>query len=59
MVISEYAYGQTPTADVTVTLPSPIVVGRDTMGLSVTLMVSQSASYSSCGASSPYAITRA
>jgi hypothetical protein len=57
MVISTYAYGQTPTSDVTVTLPSHIVVGGDTLGLSLNLMVSQSASYGSCAATSPGAIT--
>lgn len=57
MVIGTYAYGQTPASHVTVTLPSHIVVGGNVMGLSLNLMVSQSASYASCAASSPGAIT--
>lgn len=55
--ISTFAYGQTPTADVSVTLPTPIVVSGDSMGLSLNLMVSQSASYSSCAGGATYAIT--
>jgi hypothetical protein len=57
--ISDFAYGQTPTADVTVTLISPIAISGDSMGLSLNLMVSQSASYNSCvgGGATTYAIT--
>jgi hypothetical protein len=45
---STFAYGYTPSANVTVTLPSPITITGDSMGLSLDLMVSQSAAYSSC-----------
>lgn len=56
MVISSFTYGQTPNNDVTVTLPSPITVSGDSMGLVLDMQVSQSGSYSSCGASSPSGI---
>jgi len=45
---STFDYGQVPAADVAVTLPSPITVTGDSMGLSLDLLVSQSASYPSC-----------
>jgi hypothetical protein len=62
--ISSFAYGQTPNNDVTVTLPSPVTVSGDTMGLVLDMQVSQSASYATCGANAssgitPYAITPA
>jgi hypothetical protein len=57
MVIAEFAYGQTPTANVTVTMPSPIVIGRGAIGLNLDLTVSKSASYNSCAGGSAYAIT--
>ena len=59
--ISTFAYWQTPNNDVTVTLPSPIVVSGNTMGLVLDMRVSQSASYGSCAHSGivPYAITPA
>lgn len=61
---STFSDGQTPNNDVTVALPSPIVVSGDTMGLVLDMQASQSASYSSCGAnpssgSIPYTITPA
>jgi hypothetical protein len=40
-----FAYGQTPTANVSVNLPSPITITGEGMGLSLDLLVSQSASY--------------
>lgn len=59
--VSGFAYGQTPTANVTVTLPAPILVGPDPVGLTLDLMAVQSASYASCVGSpdaiTPYAIT--
>ena len=55
--VSEFAYGQTPTADVTVTLPAPIVVSRAPLGLTLALSVSKSASYDLCGATFTFAIT--
>jgi len=59
LTISTFAYGQTPTTDVTVTLPSPIVVSGETMGLALNMQVSHSASYTSCAAGGSYAITPA
>ncbi|HEY3972020.1 MAG TPA: DUF5666 domain-containing protein [Candidatus Sulfotelmatobacter sp.] len=44
---STYAYGYTPTANVTVNLPSPITITGDSMGLQLNLQVLQSASYPS------------
>lgn len=44
---STYAYGYTPNSQVTVNLPSPITITGDSMGLSLNLLVSQSASYPS------------
>lgn len=43
-----YAYGYTPNANVTVTLPAPITVTGNQMALSFDLLVSESATYSSC-----------
>jgi hypothetical protein len=44
-----YAYGQTPDANVTVTLPAPITITGDSMGLVLNMQVSQSATFpSSC-----------
>jgi hypothetical protein len=45
LAISTYAYGQTPAANITVDLPSPITVTGASMGLSLDLQVAQSASY--------------
>jgi Domain of unknown function (DUF5666) len=42
---STFAYGQTPSANVTVNLPAPITIAGDSMGLSVDLLVAQSESY--------------
>jgi hypothetical protein len=44
---STYAYGYTPDNQVMVTLPSPITITGDAMGLTLNLQVSQSASYPS------------
>lgn len=57
LVISEFGYGQTPTANVTVALPAPIEVSGDTLGLTIDMLVSTSASWGSCGAGVRYAIT--
>jgi hypothetical protein len=43
-----YAYGQTPSANVTVNFPAPITVTGSSMGLSLSLLVAQSAGYSTC-----------
>jgi hypothetical protein len=55
-----YAYGQTPSANVTVNFPAPITVTGNSMGLSLSLLVAQSAAYSTCysnGESETYSIT--
>lgn len=57
---STYAYGQTPAANVTVNFPAPITVTGKSMGLSLSLLVAQSAAYSQCdsnGEIDPYSIT--
>lgn len=43
-----YAYGQTPTANVTVNLAAPITVTGNSMALYLNLLVAQSAQYSTC-----------
>jgi hypothetical protein len=60
LATSTYAYGQTPSANVTVNLPAPITVTGSSMGLSLNLLVAQSAAYSACysnGGIDPYSIT--
>ena len=42
---STFAYGQTPNANVSVNLASPITITGESMGLSLDLMVSESATY--------------
>jgi hypothetical protein len=48
LVESTYAYGYVPSSFVTVNLPSPITITGASMGLSLDLLVSQSATVSSC-----------
>jgi hypothetical protein len=57
LLVAEFAYGQTPTANVTVTLPAPIEVSGDTVGLALDMLVFRSASWGSCGAGASYTIT--
>jgi hypothetical protein len=45
---STFAYGYTPNANVTVSLPSPLTITGESMGLSLDLQVLQSATYSAC-----------
>jgi hypothetical protein len=45
--VSTFAYGQTPSNQVKVNLPAPITITGTTMGLSLNMLVSQSASYPS------------
>jgi len=52
---STYAYGQTPPAQVSVTL-SPITITGTAMGLSLDMLVSKSATFSACAGPSTYAI---
>jgi hypothetical protein len=59
---STYAYGYTPNSQVTVSLPSPITITGDSMGLVLNLQVLQSASfpntcYPPSGGTATYAIT--
>jgi hypothetical protein len=56
---SEYGYGQTPSANVSANLPSPIVVSGTAMGLSLDLLVSRSATWITCNENGiePYSIT--
>ena len=56
---SNFEDGQVPAANVSVTVPAPITVAGDTMGLAINLMVSQSAGFSNCdgGANTTFAIT--
>lgn len=62
--LQQWAYGYTPSTNVTVELPAPLVVSGDTLGIELKLLVSKSATYSSCeagvssdGGLTPYAIT--
>jgi hypothetical protein len=57
---STYAYGQTPSANVTVNVPAPITVTGNSMALSLNLLVAQSAEYGTCysnGGIPTYSIT--
>ncbi len=61
LLTSTFAYGQTPAANVSVSLPSPITVTGNSMGLALDLLVSQSATYPGCYFAGPgiepYSIT--
>ncbi len=61
LLTSTFAYGQTPTADVSASLPSPITITGNSMGLALDLLVSQSATFPSCyfagPGTEPYSIT--
>jgi Domain of unknown function (DUF5666) len=46
-----FAYGQTPAANVTVNIPTPITITGASMGISLDLLVAQSAAYTTCDAS--------
>lgn len=48
LVDSTYAYGYVPSSFATVNLPSPITVTGASMGLALDLLVSRSATFSSC-----------
>ncbi len=56
---SEFGYGQTPSANVSANLPSPIVVSGTAMGISLDLLVSRSATWTTCNEDGiePYSIT--
>jgi hypothetical protein len=61
LLTATFAYGATPSANVTVSLPSPITVTGNNMGLVFNLAVAQSASLGSCyspsGTLASYSIT--
>lgn len=48
LAVATFSYGQTPSSQVSVTLPSPITVTGDAMGLSLALNVSKSVTYGEC-----------
>jgi len=48
LVFSTFANGQTPSSDVTVNMPSSITINGSRMGLSLELLASSSAMFSSC-----------
>ncbi len=48
VAIAASGYGNTPSSDVTVKVPEPITITGPAMGLSLDMLVSQSASFSSC-----------
>jgi hypothetical protein len=53
---SIFAYGYVPAPDVSVSLPAPISVTGDNMGLTLRMLVQQSAILSSCSGGASYAI---
>ncbi len=56
--LAEFAYnGSMPSSLVTVNVPTPITVTGAAMGLSLDMQVSQSATYSICGAGAVYSIS--
>jgi hypothetical protein len=57
--VSHFADAETPSSSVTVDLPSPITITGANMGLSLDLLVSKSASLTSCDPSGiePYSVT--
>ncbi|MGA8215892.1 MAG: DUF5666 domain-containing protein [Candidatus Sulfotelmatobacter sp.] len=61
LLTSTFAYGQTPTANVSVNLPAPITITGNSMGLALDLLVSQSATFPGCYFAGPgiepYSIT--
>ena len=53
---STYAYGYVPAPDVSASLPAPITVRGDSMGITLRMQVQQSAILSSCSGGASYAI---
>ena len=53
LIIHGFNYGVTPTSAVTLNLPEPITVGSAAMGISLDLLVSRSASWTTCGPEAP------
>jgi hypothetical protein len=56
---STFAYGYVPAPNVSVNLPVPLSVTGDSMGMTLRILVQQSATLSSCSAGATYAITPA
>jgi len=54
---SEFAYGYVPTPNVSASLPAPITITGDSVGIALRMQVQRSASYSSCAGGATYAIT--
>jgi hypothetical protein len=54
---STYAYGYVPAPNVTVSFPAPIAVMGNSMGITLRMLVQQSAILSSCSGGATYAIT--
>jgi len=54
---STFAYGYVPAPSVSVSLPEPLVVTGESVGLTLRMLVQKSASLSSCAAGATYAIT--
>jgi len=46
--VSTFAYGATPSGQITVSVPTPITITSTTIGLSLDLVVSKSATYATC-----------
>jgi hypothetical protein len=54
---STFAYGYVPASNVSVSLPAPVVVAGASTGLTLRMLVQQSANLSSCAAGATYSIT--
>lgn len=59
VVVHAFAYGRTPSSQVTVNLPAPIVIGPGHSTLALELLVSKSAAWTTCASDGiePYSIT--
>jgi hypothetical protein len=57
--VSEFAYGYVPAPNVSVSLPANLLVTGDSMGMTLRMLVQQSATLSSCSGGASYAITPA
>ena len=55
---STFAYGQTPSANVAVNLATPISITGNSMGLSLNLLVAQSAAYDTCDSGGRLSLSR-
>ena len=57
LVIDMFGYGSTPSSQVTVNVPTPITITGNAMGLSLDMLVSQSATYPNCYSGGAFSIT--